>query len=41
LAPFGGRPIGGVILEALLTKFVNWQSSVMPIVVFLLPPLLA
>jgi hypothetical protein len=32
LAPFGGRPIGGAI-EALLTKAINWQSSVLPIVV--------
>jgi hypothetical protein len=43
LAPFGGRPIGGAV-EALLTKVLNHQSSVLPIVVFLLPhtaPLLA
>jgi hypothetical protein len=33
LAPFGGRPIGGTV-EALLTKVVNQQSSVSPIVVF-------
>ncbi len=32
-APFGSRPIGSAI-EALLTKVVNWQSSVLPIVVF-------
>jgi hypothetical protein len=32
-APFGGRPIGGTV-EVLLTKFVNWQSSVLPIIVF-------
>jgi hypothetical protein len=31
LAPFRGRPIGGAF-EALLTKFVNRQSSVSPIV---------
>jgi hypothetical protein len=34
LAPFGGRPIGGVV-EALLTKVVNWQFSVLLIDVFL------
>jgi hypothetical protein len=33
LAPFGGRPIGGAI-EALLTKVINRQSSVLPTVVF-------
>jgi hypothetical protein len=37
LAIFGSRPIGGAI-EALLTKvvkqIVNWQSSVLLIVVF-------
>jgi hypothetical protein len=33
LAPFGGRLIGGAI-EALLTKIVNQQLSVLPIVVF-------
>jgi hypothetical protein len=33
LAPFGGRPIGGVV-EALLTKDINWGSSVSPIVFF-------
>jgi hypothetical protein len=33
LAIFGGTPIGGAV-EALLTKVVNWQSSVLPIVVF-------
>ncbi len=33
-APFGGRPIGAAV-EALLTKFVNWWSSVLLIVVFL------
>jgi hypothetical protein len=32
LAPFGSRPIRGAI-EALMTKFVNWQSSVLLIVV--------
>jgi hypothetical protein len=31
-ASFGNRPIGGAI-EALLTKVVNQQSSVLPIVV--------
>jgi hypothetical protein len=40
LASFGGRLIGGAI-EALLTKVVNWQSSVLPIVVFSYPPLLS
>jgi hypothetical protein len=40
LAPFDGRPIGGAV-EVLLTKVVNRQSSVLPIVVFLLPLLLA
>jgi hypothetical protein len=40
LAPFGGSPIGGAN-EALLTKYVNWQLSVLLIVVFWLPPLLA
>jgi hypothetical protein len=40
LAILGGRQIGAAV-EALLTKAVNWQSSVSPIVVFLLPPLLA
>jgi hypothetical protein len=34
LAPFGGRPIDGAV-EALLTKDLNWQSSVLPVVVFL------
>jgi hypothetical protein len=33
LAPFGGRPIGGVV-EALLTKVFNLQLSVLLIVVF-------
>jgi hypothetical protein len=37
LAIFGGRLIGGAV-EALLTKVINWRSSVLPIVVFLLPP---
>jgi hypothetical protein len=32
-APIRGRPIGAAV-EALLTKVVNWQSSVSPIVVF-------
>jgi hypothetical protein len=32
LAPFSSRPIG-VAVEVLLTKVVNWQSSVLPIVV--------
>jgi hypothetical protein len=35
----GGRPIGAAV-EVLLTKVVNWQSSVSLIVVFLLTPLL-
>jgi hypothetical protein len=34
LTPFGGRLIGAAV-EALLTKVVNWQSSVLLIVVFL------
>jgi hypothetical protein len=34
LAPFGGRTIRGAV-EALLTKVVNWQSSVLLIIVFL------
>jgi hypothetical protein len=34
LAPFGGRPIGGAV-EALLTKVINSQWSVSPIVGFL------
>jgi hypothetical protein len=33
LAPFGGRLIGSAD-EALLTKVVNWQLSVLLIVVF-------
>jgi hypothetical protein len=33
LAPFGSRPIGSAV-EALLTKIVNWQLSVLPIVDF-------
>jgi hypothetical protein len=33
VAPYGSRPIDGTI-EALLTKFVNQRSSVLPIVVF-------
>jgi hypothetical protein len=33
LAIFGGRPTSAAV-ETLLTKFVNWQSSVLPIVVF-------
>jgi hypothetical protein len=37
LAPFGGRLIGGAI-EALLTKVVNRQLSVLLIVIFSLPP---
>jgi hypothetical protein len=32
-APFGSRPIGGAI-EVMLTKVINQQSSVLPIVVF-------
>jgi hypothetical protein len=35
LAPFDGGPIGGAV-EALLTKVINRQSSVSPIVVFFL-----
>jgi hypothetical protein len=38
--PIGGIPIGGAV-EALLTKFVNWRLSVLLIVVFSLPLLLA
>jgi hypothetical protein len=34
LASFGGRPIGGAV-EALLTKVVNRQLSVLMIIVFL------
>jgi hypothetical protein len=37
LDPFGGRPINGTV-EALLTKVINWQSSVLPIVVFFVAP---
>jgi hypothetical protein len=37
LAPFGGRPMGSAI-EALLIKVINWQSSVLPIVVFFVAP---
>jgi hypothetical protein len=33
-APFGGRPIGGIV-EVLLTKVVTWRLSILPIVVFL------
>jgi hypothetical protein len=33
LATFGSRPIGSAI-EVLLTKVVNWQLSVSPIVFF-------
>jgi hypothetical protein len=33
LAIFSSRPIGGAI-EALLTKVINQQSSVLPVVVF-------
>jgi hypothetical protein len=40
LAPFDGRPFGGAVM-ALLPKFVNQQSSVLTIIVFLLPPLQA
>jgi hypothetical protein len=36
VAIFGGRPIGGAF-EALLTKVVNWQLSVSPIVFFVAP----
>jgi hypothetical protein len=34
LATFGGRLISGAV-EGLLTKVVNWQSSLLLIVVFL------
>jgi hypothetical protein len=34
---FGGRLIGGII-EVPLTKVINRQSSVLPVVVFFLPP---
>jgi hypothetical protein len=34
LASFGGRPIGGAV-EALLTKVIKQQSSVLLIVFFL------
>jgi hypothetical protein len=37
LAIFSGQPIGGAI-EALLNKVINQQLSVLPIVVFSLPP---
>jgi hypothetical protein len=37
LAIFDGRPIGGAV-EALLTKVVNRQLSVLPIVVFVVAP---
>ncbi len=37
LAPFSGRPIGAAV-EALLTKVFNRQSSVSPIVVFYVAP---
>jgi hypothetical protein len=33
MAIFGSRPIGGAV-EMLLTKVLNWQLSVLPIVVF-------
>jgi hypothetical protein len=33
LAPFGGRQISGTV-EVLLTKVVNWQLLVLPIVFF-------
>jgi hypothetical protein len=33
-APIGGRPISGAI-ELLLTKAVNWQLSVLPIIAFI------
>jgi hypothetical protein len=36
LAPFGGRPIGSAV-EVLLTKVVNWQSSVSLILFFVAP----
>jgi hypothetical protein len=37
LAIFGDRPIGGAV-EALLTKVVNQQLSISPIVVFFVAP---
>jgi hypothetical protein len=37
LVIFGGRLIGGAI-EALLTKVVHQQLSVLPLLFFLLPP---
>jgi hypothetical protein len=40
LALFSGRLIDSTV-EALLTKGVNRQSSVLPIVIFLLPPLIS
>jgi hypothetical protein len=36
-ATFGSRPIGGAV-EVLLTKVVNRQLSVLPIVVFFVAP---
>ncbi len=36
-APFGGWPISGTVV-ALLTKILNRRLSVLPILVFLLPP---
>jgi hypothetical protein len=33
LTPFGGRPIGGAV-KALSTKVIDWQLSVLPIIVF-------
>jgi hypothetical protein len=40
LAIFGSGPIGAAV-ETLLTKGINQGLSVLPIVVFSLPPLLA
>jgi hypothetical protein len=37
LAPFGSRPIDSTI-EALLTKVVNWRSSVLLIVEYFVSP---
>jgi hypothetical protein len=36
-ATFGGRPISSAV-EVLLTKVVDWQSSVLLIVVFFVAP---
>jgi hypothetical protein len=37
LAIFGGRPIGRAV-EVLLTQVIDWQSSVLPIVVSFVAP---